>query len=168
MLLALLLIGDFGYYGVDKDSTPALASKCYVQGCKVVAARIDPSKDGWTNRIQENILESEAERIVVVYLPGKIYSGKQNLLTMIDQTRNAMQGRIDYEIGFNYMPNQFLPQNWPDAAMAEPEQDPNTPTEWTEQEARDLRCQNLREYTRRHVDCYWGDISISNDPDIRL
>ena len=106
-LLALVLVGGLEYHNITKENRHELIAKCN-SSCKdyeIVGAYFDPSKNGWGAKIKENILESDAQKIIVVYLCSDKLFSTDNVSTLIDECRDSFKDRIDMEIGFNVIPN---------------------------------------------------------------
>ena len=106
-LLALCLIGSMDYYNITKENRHELIDKCN-SSCKdyeIVGAYFDPSKNLWDVKIEENILESEAKKIIVAYLCSDKLFKTDDVSTLIDRSRTAFKDRIDYEFGINAIPN---------------------------------------------------------------
>ena len=112
----MLFVGRLDYYGINKDNRDQILDQTRkthsLNAHTISGAWLDThvrSIEQWKGKVEMNVVNSEVESCVVVYLPNPEEEIKK-LEENIEAIRTILGSKLKFEVGFNVMPNSRTPR----------------------------------------------------------
>ena len=114
--LAIIFVGRLDYYGIKKENREQVLDQTRkthsLNAFTISGAWLDThvrSIEQWKVKVEMNVVNSEAESCVVVYLPNP-EEGVEKLEENIEAIRKILGPKLKFEVGFNIMTNSCTPR----------------------------------------------------------